>query len=137
VLRSFVSAGTLLAGGLALFLSVAPARAQDPCFAFFRRDPADAGARPAACSCFSRFCRPPRCPPYSDPTFGYYPTVWRAWPSLFAGDEAAAMTTTSPSATPAAPAPGETPRVMPPASDEAKRRSTFPGGSPSVTSIAR
>ena len=137
MLRSFVSAGTLLAGGLVLILSAAPARAQDPGFAFFRRDPAEAGARPAACSCFSRFCRPPRCPPYCDPNFGYYPTVWRAWPSLYVGDEADAVTTTSPKTSPTAPAPGENPRVMPPASDEARRRSTFPGGVPAVTSIAR
>ena len=43
VLRRFVSAGGFLAGGVALLLSALPARAQDPGFAFYRRDPAEAG----------------------------------------------------------------------------------------------
>lgn len=138
MLRRMVSAGGFLAGGVALLLSALPARAQDAGFAFYRRDPAEAGTRPAACSCIPRFCRPPRCPPYCDPSFGYYPTVWRAWPSLFVGEEADVATTAPmPKTAPGAPAGGENPKVMPPASDEARRRSTVPGAVPAVTANVR
>jgi hypothetical protein len=140
VLRRFVSAGGLVAGGVALLLCAAPARAQDdPGFAFYRRDPADAGTRAAAsssaCSCLSRFCRPPRCPPYCDPTFGYYPTAWRAWPSLYTGE--VAETAPVPKRDATAPDSGGAPKTMPPATDEARRRQTVPGTLPSVTANVR
>jgi hypothetical protein len=31
---------------------------------------------------FRPFCRRPVCPPCDSPFFGYYPTLWRAWPAL-------------------------------------------------------
>ncbi len=137
MLRRFVSAGGLLACGMAIMLSAAPARAQDGGFAFYRRDPADAGTRAAAsssaCSCFSRFCRPPRCPPYCDPTFGYYPTVWRSWPSLYTGEVAE----TAPAPKRDTTTPDSSPKTMPPATDEARRRQTLPGALPSVTANVR
>ncbi len=124
--------GVLTAG---LGLPFAAARADDGCgcFAFFRRCPPDAGAQDDGVYGYIKrnILRPPRCPPYCDPTFGYYPTMWRAWPTLYCGpaDEMAAPATTTPSTTPG----GAIPPTMPPASDEARRRLP-PSLSPTVRS---
>lgn len=41
------------------------------------------GLRPTRAGDFLGHKRP-CCPPYCSPTFGYYPTAWRPWPSVFA-----------------------------------------------------
>jgi hypothetical protein len=112
----------MLIAGVAL---LAPAARADDCgcgFAFFRRCPAESGVQETL---KARYCRPPRCPPYCDPNFGFYPTAWRAWPMPHwdLGEELPAPRGSNPAA-PAGTAPGQ----MPPASDaETRGRSGQPG----------
>jgi hypothetical protein len=116
----------LLAAGYAL--SAATSRADDCSFAFFRRCPPDSGVQDGVVGYIKSFCRPPRCPPYCDPTFGYYPTMWRSWPTLYCGAMDELPTSTTPGTQPSTTPGGTTPRVMPPASDEANRRlQGYPG----------
>jgi hypothetical protein len=145
VLRRSHCAGGLLLAGAALLLTAVAARADehcdqcdhsnDSCFTFFRRCPADAGSHATTIlQMYHRYC-PPRCPPYCDPTFGFYPTAWRSWPSLCSavGDEletGPAPKTTGPGG--ATPAPGgAAPQTMPPAEGGARRPMT-PGVLPTV-----
>lgn len=117
--RVVLSVCLLTAGSL---LSPVAVRADDCSFAFFRRCPPDSGAQDGVVGYLKSLCRPPRCPPYCDPTFGFYPTMWRSWPTLYVG--AIDETAPRPSATPG----GTAPQTMPPASDEARHRpSTMPG----------
>jgi hypothetical protein len=104
-----------------VLLSPGNGRADDCSFAFYRRCPPDSGVQDGVVGYLKSLCQTPRCPPYCDPTFGFYPTMWRSWPSLYVGDVAA------PSSTPSAAPGGTTPPTMPPASDEAKR---LPSGVP-------
>jgi hypothetical protein len=117
LLACLLTAGSLLSPGTG--------RADDCSFAFFRRCPTDSGVQDGVVGYLKSLCCPPRCPPYCDPTFGFYPTMWRSWPTLYVGavDETAPAPSTTPGST--------TPPTMPPASDEAKRRSS-PGKLPTV-----
>lgn len=139
--RRVVSAGGLLTAGLALLLSGAAARAGDPCgcgpcgpFAFFRRCPPEAGANAAAASHTAHLCHRV-CHPYCDPNFGFYPTAWRAWPTLYCGaGEFPAVPAPAGAAPAATPPANGAPPTMPPASDgDASRR---PQGSPPVVRTA-
>jgi hypothetical protein len=129
--RSHCAGGLLLAGAALLLTAVTAARADDhcdqgghcndSCFAFFRRCPADAGSHATTIlQTFHRYC-PPRCPPYCDPTFGFYPTAWRSWPSLCSAAKDAFETAPAPRTT----EPGGTaPPTMPPAEGGARRPMT-------------
>jgi hypothetical protein len=126
VLRRIATSGRLLTAVLAFLLTAVTVNADECCFAFFRRCPADAGAHAGAASFMAHVCRPPRCPPYCDPTFGFYPTAWRSWPTLYSdlGEDTSAL----PAPKSVAPGTNGHPAVMPPALEgDAKRRSTTPG----------
>jgi hypothetical protein len=140
VLRRAFGAGGLLLLGAALSLTAGDLRADDSCpacsagsscpdcsscFAFFRRCPPEGGTLAAARERAKRLCRPPRCPPYCDPTFGYYPTLWRAWPTLYCAAEEDFESAPAPKTLPASPSGttpgGAAPPTMPPAESDARR----------------
>jgi hypothetical protein len=129
---SVIRAGGMLVAGVVLVAFTSSAGAEDTCscFAFFRRSPPDAGIRVPIWDHARQLCRPPRCPPYCDPTFGYYPTAWRSWPTLCTdfGEEIPAST--GPATTPGAAPTGPAPRPMPPpATDGDARRLPNKSGS--------
>lgn len=127
--RRLFQAGLFTAGILLVGFS-SKARADDCCFAFFHRCPPESGSQMTVFERAIHLCRPPRCPPYCDPTFGYNPTAWRSWP-VIGCDLSEDMPAGTP--VPGAPAkPGATPREMPPAG-EAK---LLPGQQPGTTSPA-
>ncbi len=124
--------GVLLTAGLGLLVLAGNGRADES--GWFSLHPS--GACEQCCAALHMpFFWHRRCPPYCDPTFGYYPTVWRAWPTIYCEAPEAFPLTTAPGGTgaPAATPPGETPRVMPPASDsDARRRPAGPGVYPTA-----
>jgi hypothetical protein len=128
--------GILFAGAFALLLGAVGARADDSCdscFAFFRRCPPESGIQTGAVARALHLCRPPRCPPYCDPNFGYYPTAWRSWPSTYVASADELPATPGSKAMPGVPPSDKVPPVMPPATDaETRRRQGINGGIPSV-----
>jgi hypothetical protein len=120
----FRSGGALIAG--VAFLTVANSASADDCFAFFRRCPADSGVVHATAFGNVMHLCPPRCPPYCDPTFGFYPTAWRSWPTLCAdfGEEVPAGK--APATVPGTAPTGPAPRPMPPADSQTRRLPAVP-----------
>jgi hypothetical protein len=121
VSRHVLRAGGFLIAGAAVLFSATSTRADDSCFAFFRRCPPESGAQTPAATDALQLCRPPRCPPYYDPNFGFYGTAWRSWPTTYTAAADELPTAPTPRVLPGTPGGGK-PAIMPPAAPDGEAR---------------